>query len=583
MGAVKVAALALAGVLAASAQTDWRRIGNSAADLGLAAPATGPMQQVWFSPDGSVLYGRTNSGKVFKTLDFESWDSAADAPPAPAPVPRTPVRAPEANTACFAMSSGSQVTWCAGSQLFRSEDGRGWETLTDYRKQSVVGPGIRSVAASPADPSQLVVANDYGVWRSMDGGLTWAGLNQLLPNLPVQRILSTPAGARGTRVQTENWGVLELPPGGSVWQQAPSLTAPADKAQEDARQTYAAQLGAEGRKVEQIFVDATQPNVALAALGGDGPHVLRTVNGGIFWDDISANLPNVPAHAVTADRASGAVYVATDKGIYYAHADLQYASRQTENWGSVSSDQLPAAKAIDVLLDPSGVQLYVALEGYGVFATPAPHLQRGLRLVNAADYSARPAAPGSLVSVLGGRVNSASVGTLNYPVWNAPGTFSQIQVPFEAVGPTVSLALQTSAGTVNRELALQPVSPAILVGSDGIPALFDADSSMALDARNVAHAGQRIQIMVTGLGRVKPDWPTGLEAPLENPPAVAAKVGVSLDGNAVQVTRATLAPGYIGLYLVEVQLPVVANFGAMELHVTADGQDSNHVQIVIEP
>jgi len=366
--------------------------------------------------------------------------------------------------------------------------------------------------------------------------------------------------------------------------QAPSLAAAPDRAQEEsARRTYFAQLSAEGRTVERIYVDPAQPNLALAALGGDGPHVLRTVNGGIFWDDISANLPDVPARAVTADRGSGAVYVATDKGVFYTHADLQYASRQAENWVIVSSDQLPAAKTIDVLLDPSGVQLYVALEGYGVFATPAPHLQRGLRLVNAADYSARPAAPGSLVSVLGGRVNSASSGALNYPVWNAPGTFSQIQVPFETVGPTVSLALQTSSGTVSRDLAVQPVSPAILVGRDGVPALFDADSSMALDSGNVAHAGQRIQVMVTGLGRVKPDWPTGLEAPLENPPAVAAKVSVSLDGNAVQVARATLAPGYIGLYLVEVQLPVVANFGAMELHVTADGQESNHVQIVIEP
>jgi len=30
-----------------------------------------------------------------------------------------------------------------------------------------------------------------------------------------------------------------------------------------------------------------------------------------------------------------------------------------------------------------------------------------------------------------------------------------------------------------------------------------------------------------------------------------------------------------------VQLPAVANYGAMELHVAADGQESNRVQIVI--
>jgi hypothetical protein len=35
------------------------------------------------------------------------------------------------------------------------------------------------------------------------------------------------------------------------------------------------------------------------------------------------------------------------------------------------------------------------------------------------------------------------------------------------------------------------------------------------------------------------------------------------------------------MYLVEVQLPAVTNYGAMELYVTADGADSNHVQIVL--
>jgi hypothetical protein len=34
---------------------------------------------------------------------------------------------------------------------------------------------------------------------------------------------------------------------------------------------------------------------------------------------------------------------------------------------------------------------------------------------------------------------------------------------------------------------------------------------------------------------------------------------------------------------VEAQLPALTNAGTAELHVSADGQDSNPVQIVIEP
>jgi hypothetical protein len=52
----------------------------------------------------------------------------------------------------------------------------------------------------------------------MDGGLSWAGLNQFLPNLAVKRILATPSGTSGTRVAVDDMGTIELPPGASVWQ-----------------------------------------------------------------------------------------------------------------------------------------------------------------------------------------------------------------------------------------------------------------------------------------------------------------------------------------------------------------------------
>jgi uncharacterized protein (TIGR03437 family) len=56
-----------------------------------------------------------------------------------------------------------------------------------------------------------------------------------------------------------------------------------------------------------------------------------------------------------------------------------------------------------------------------------------------------------------------------------------------------------------------------------------------------------------------------------------------LDGAPLQVTRATLAPGHIGFYLVELQLPSVTNAGMSELHLNVDGRESNRVQILIEP
>jgi len=612
------ATLTLGSALSAIGQPRpaWRKVGSAAVELMLASPATGPVAQVWFSPDGSRLMARTTSGRIFVTSDFESW-VPSDGAAGPAALAEPAVaRRPDPSARIVSSAADPSRVYALGRQLSRSDDGgRSWTALTQYESESIVGGGQHSVAISPVDPDELVLANDYGVWRTLDGGLSWAGLNLSLPNLPVRRIVSTPSGTAGMRVQTQGLGILELPPGGSVWFEANTVQ-PNDAVLEqryssaigvpitavgaaggtvyagsiDGRIWVSVDSGASfriarletGSAVERIFVDSTEPRVALAAFSGPGPRVLRTTSSGSLWDDLSANLPEGPVHAVTADRAAGAVYVATDNGVFWTHADLEGASMPGGTWTNLTA-ALPAAPATDVRLDPAGVQLYIALDGYGVYAAAAPHRARNLRIVNTADFSSRPAAPGSLVSVVGGRIESARGGGLDYPVLAASDTESQLQVPFSATGPNVSLALRTNGGLVTLGLPVLPVSPSIVVGTDNVPLLLDADSSLQLDGRNTAHSNGRVLILATGLGKVTPDWPTGLAAPLDSPPRVITDVKAFLDGTPLQVTRATLAPTYIGFYLVEVQLPAITNLGTSELYISAGGQESNRVQLVIEP
>ena len=113
--------------------------------------------------------------------------------------------------------------------------------------------------------------------------------------------------------------------------------------------------------------------------------------------------------------------------------------------------------------------------------------------------------------------------------------------------------------------------------------LLDAASGVMLDAATPARPGSRIQILATGLGRVRPDWPTGLAAPLDNPPQVVAPVRAFLDGSPVDVLQSTLAPGYVGFYLIEVRLPEIVNRGAAILSVEAGGRMSNRVRVFVEP
>lgn len=584
----------------------------------LASPATGPVEAVWFSPDGSRLYARMPSGAVLETLDFENWVPAPGAPAPPEPMPAAAERLPEPEARLAAFAADPGRLYALGAHLYRSEDGgRSWSNLTAWRSESIIGGRQHAMAVSPLDADQIAVANDYGVWRSMDGGLSWSGLNQFLPNLVVERILAAPRGAAGPRISAGGLGTLELPLGGLVWfpvaDDAPeserrilsayssALDAEISAAQAsgetvyagasdgriwvsfDAGRTWRGPSPATGGAVARIWVDAAQPRVAVAALAGPGPRVLRTTNSGGFWDDLTGDLPAGAVRGVAADRDSGAIYVAAGRGVFYAAADLDNPALVEVTWSPIAAN-LPEAPAADVRLDAGANQLYIALEGYGVYAAMAPHRLAALRVVNAADYSARPAAPGGLLSVLGARVNAARAGDLSFPVLAATDGESQIQVPFETAGPDVALALETGNGAAVRfPLPVRPVSPAIFVGPDGTPMLLDADTGLLLEGLNTARSGARIQVLATGLGRVRPDWPTGLAAPLENPPVVAAGIAAYIDRVPVPVTRAVLAPGYVGFYLVELQLPAIVNAGPAELYLAAGGQESNRVRIVLEP
>jgi hypothetical protein len=165
-------AVALGQTDSAAPHLDWRKVGSSSVELRLAAPATGPVDHVWFSPDGRTLYAQTRSGKTFETVDFENW-TASEALPARAESSASAQRLPAANAILRASASDSRRIYALADHVYESEDGgRNWTNLTAYKDQSVIGEGHHDLAASPLDSNQLVVANQHGVWQSRDGGMT---------------------------------------------------------------------------------------------------------------------------------------------------------------------------------------------------------------------------------------------------------------------------------------------------------------------------------------------------------------------------------------------------------------------------
>ncbi len=370
---------------------DWRHIGNLVVDEALAGAASGPCKRVWYGP-GGTLYVQTGAGRVYQTADLENWHpSNVLVPPAGSNAVVRSLPEPLAQTRAFP-GDGSRV-YAFGDYVYRSEDGGAhWENATIYRgasfgATSMIGGAVADLAIAPGNSDEIVTAGVAGIFRSVDGGRSWSGLNEDLPNLPATRLLDLPVGDQGARIALNNGlnsdTAAAWPPGNKqAWIQASNtdlveetqlrlalsavrganVTALAvagdfiysgmqDGAilvsadQGVSWQSFSPNAGPAGSgPVERFWIDPRDPRVALAALGAapadpqraSAPaHVLHTVNGGAFWDNFTANLGDAAAHGVAADPASGALYAATDRGVFLAYADLN-ALGAVQNWTALA-------------------------------------------------------------------------------------------------------------------------------------------------------------------------------------------------------------------------------------------------------
>jgi len=91
-----------------------------------------------------------------------------------------------------------------------------------------------------------------------------------------------------------------------------------------------------------------------------------------------------------------------------------------------------------------------------------------------------------------------------------------------------------------------------------------------------------IQIWASGLGPVNPAIPTGALAPASPLSRTTLDITATIGGQTARVTYAGAAPGMVGVYQVNVLVPVGTPSGANPLVLTAGGnssQDGVTVQI----
>ena len=93
--------------------------------------------------------------------------------------------------------------------------------------------------------------------------------------------------------------------------------------------------------------------------------------------------------------------------------------------------------------------------------------------------------------------------------------------------------------------------------------------------------GEVLVLYVTGLGPVNQDLPDGWGAP-SNPPAYTLDpYRVILAGESVSVFFSGLAPGYVGLYQLNIQLPRDLPAGDLNLQITSDYANSQSVLLSV--
>src|ERR1019366_580050 len=144
-----------APVAASGLTPDWRHIGNLVLDEVLAGAASGPCKRVWYG-SGGMLYVQTGSGRVYQTVDLESWEASN----ALVPPPRTNSAVgilPEPRAQTRALAGDNSRVYAFGEYVYRSEDGGAhWENATFYRGTSLIGTsliggGVADLAIAPGN------------------------------------------------------------------------------------------------------------------------------------------------------------------------------------------------------------------------------------------------------------------------------------------------------------------------------------------------------------------------------------------------------------------------------------------------
>jgi uncharacterized protein (TIGR03437 family) len=290
--------------------------------------------------------------------------------------------------------------------------------------------------------------------------------------------------------------------------------------------------------------------------------------------------------------------------------------------GGTSSSDLPTAGAFQTRLG-GGVGDFGVPSGDAFIAKFADHEDRTSGpgavavfdngTVNGASFATGAAvAPGSIASAFGTNLgvnfaaqfvplpttlgdSSADIGGFFAPLFFTSAGQINLQVPWELQGQTQAMISVFTGGTWSEQrlVRLEAFAPGIFtVGQNGggqgavlianTAELAAPSGSMSGVIARAATRGSAVSIFCTGLGPVSNPPPSGWPA-LANPVSVTQTLPVVIFGGVGgRLLFSGLAPGFVGLYQVNVEVPADAPTGdAVPLQLSIAGVSSNTVTVAI--
>ena len=217
--------------------------------------------------------------------------------------------------------------------------------------------------------------------------------------------------------------------------------------------------------------------------------------------------------------------------------------------------------------------------------------------------SVAPVAPGSLASIYGIFPVGVAVATTTpwptilsglsvhfngtpAPIYYASPTQINVQIPWEMVGLTRASVTATvgSESSSPQTVTLASFAPGIFaINTQAQGAIVDALSGSLISSSNPASAGATyLAIYCTGLGSVANQPETGVAASTTQLSATVGTPSVTIGGVPAIALFAGLAPTFIGLYQINVQVPATTSPGnVVPVVVSIGGNTSNTVTVAV--